>query len=623
MRVAQESLDLMVDVIRHRGPDSQAVWCAGVAGLGHAMLWTTPESLNEVLPAFEPASGLAITADARIDNREDLIRELRLGGRQADITDSSIILKAYEKWGEDCPSHLIGDFAFAIWNERRQQFFCARDAMGIKVLYYYLSPTLFAFGTEIKALCALPEIPARLNELRVLDYLANLFDDREITFYREIRRLPAASALVVDREGNRLSKYWSLDPKKELKLANDEEYTEAFRECFAESVRGRLRSAFPVGSALSGGLDSSAIACLARRELNASQPIHTFSLIFPSLPEKLLADIDERNYIDDVLQLGGFQPHFVRADELSPLQDLGSVHRHLDEAFFEGNLYLHWGMYDTANRQGVRVFLDGTDGDTTISHGFEYLADLTRYLRLPTLRREGRLLSQHLGYSTRQIFREFCIKPLCPTWMFSAYRRLHGRPANAGVLRTFLAEPFKTRLRYEARIKSMVITKRSCTRSAREKHWEMMNFPLYAHALEVADKASAAFQVESRYPFFDRRLLELCLSLPASQKLGQGWSRLILRRAMAGVLPDSVRWRPSKANLSSNFYTRLLESDRALLDDVILNDSSTLEPYVDTAALRQAYDAYYANPLGRHEDSMNIFAAVNLAIWLRTAGVTA
>lgn len=620
--VEQASLDRMVEAVRHRGPDRQGVWCAGTAGLAHAMLWTTPESLREILPRAERHSGRAITADARIDNREDLIRELGMAGPDSDITDSEIILRAYDKWGEDCPSRLIGDFAFAIWNERRQEFFCARDAMGIKCLYYFASPDLFAFGTEIKSLCALPEIPARLNELRILDYLANLFDDREITFYRDIRRLPAASTLIVGRGSVRVTKYWTLDPKTELKLSSDAEYTEAFHACFSECVRARLRSAFPIGSALSGGLDSSAIACLARQQLEPSRPLHTFSLIFPSLPPALLAHIDERSYIEDVLQLGGFQPHFVRADELSPLTDLAQIHHHLDEAYFEGNLYLHWAMYRAAKREGVRVFLDGLDGDTTVSHGFEYLADLVRYLRFTTLRKEGRLLSKHLGYTPRQIIREFCIKPLCPTWVYTAWRRLHGRPADAGVLRTFLAEAFKTRIGYEARVKSLVVTKRSCTRSAREKHWEMMNFPLYAHALEVADKASAAFNVESRYPFFDRRLLELCLSLPAAQKLGQGWSRLILRRAMAGVLPESVQWRPSKANLSPNFYTRLLERDGPVLEDVILADSSALEPYVDTTALRRAYDAYHSNPLGRHDDSVNIFAAVNLAIWLRTAGVT-
>ena len=619
--VQDAELNRMASAVRHRGPDRLGTACLGPAGFGHAMLWTTPESLHEILPRVHSLSGLAITADARIDNRDELIEGLRIEAVPSEVSDSELILEAYRKWGHQCPAKLVGDFAFSIWDAKAQQLFCARDPMGIKGFYYFASPSLFAFGSEIKALCCLPEITARLNELRVLDYLGNISDDRAITFYKDIYRLPAASTLVVSRGELRIGRYWSLDASRELKLSSDEEYTEAFRECFTACVRARMRSAFPIGSALSGGLDSSSVACLTRKYLEQRRPLHTFSLIFPSFPEKILRHIDERNYINEVLQVGGFEPHFVRADELSPLGKVGDVHRHLDEAFFEGNLYLHWAMYETANRKGVRVFLDGLDGDTTVSHGYEYLADLVRQLKWKTLRKEGLLLSANLGMSPRRILRDYCIKPFCPTWMYSAWRRMHGRAPDAGVLRTFLADGFKRRQGFDERVQSLILTKRSCLRNAREKHWEMINFPMYAHALEVADKSSAAFQVEARYPFFDRRLIELCLSLPARQKLGQGWTRLILRRAMSGILPETVRWRPSKADLSPNFYTRLLDRDQQMLESVILEDHSELDPYLDISSLRRAYEAYYQNPLGRQDDSINIFSAVNLAIWLRTAGV--
>jgi len=188
-------------------------------------------------------------------------------------------------------------------------------------------------------------------------------------------------------------------------------------------------------------------------------------------------------------------------------------------------------------------------------------------------------------------------------------------------LHSFLSEGFKRRQGFEARARSLIQTKRSLFRNAREKHWEMINFPLYAHALEVADKSSAAFQVEARYPFFDRRLIELCLSLPSRLKLGQGWTRLILRRAMEGILPETVRWRPDKANLSPNFFTRLVDRDHRLLESVIVEDPSEIEPYLDIPSLRHAYEEYNRNPIERQEDSMTIFSAVNLALWLRTAGV--
>jgi asparagine synthase (glutamine-hydrolysing) len=611
----------MVATLAHRGPDRSLAVCSGPVAFAHTMLWTTPESLTETLPLRDDRSDLMITADARIDNREELIAQLKPGRPAAEISDSELILGAYEKWGEQCPDRLIGDFAFAIWDGRKQLVFCARDAMGIKGMYYYVSPGIFVFGSEIKALFCAPETPKRLNELRILDYLANLIEDRAITFYQEINRLPAGSTLTITRSGVKLEAYWTLDPHKELKLSSDAEYTEAFRECFVETVRARMRSAFPVGSALSGGLDSSSIACVARTLNRSSQPIHTFSLIFPSSSEKDLRLLDERRYIQEALQGGGFQPHYVHADELSPMMEVERVQQHCDEAFFAGNLYLHWAMYEAASRAGARVFLDGLDGDTTVSHGFEHLADLLLGLRFKTLLREVNLLAENLQLPKKLIVREFCIKPVCPTWAYTLWRKMRGRPNATLVPDTFMTEDFKARLNLEGRVKTLLHQGRSCTRSAREKHMDMIRFPLYAHALELVDKAAAAFHLEARYPFFDRRLLEFCLALPARQKLAQGWSRFILRKAMAGILPEAIRWRPSKADLTPNFCNRFLDRDRPWIDEVLSGKFPGVTDYLDLARLERTFKRYGADPMRNQGESVPIFGAVNLAVWLHKAGV--
>jgi asparagine synthase (glutamine-hydrolysing) len=621
--VVEPPLQAMVATLAHRGPDGSAVICSGPAGLGHTMLWTTPESLYEVLPWRHQESGLIITADARIDNRDELIAELGGQRRNPAITDSELILEAYRKWGQECPQRLLGDFAFAIWDPSQQQFFCARDPMGVRCLYYFASDSLFAFGTEIKALFRLPEIPKRLNELRVLDYLENNFDDRAITFYKDIYRLPSASTLLIDRRRSRIAKYWSFDPKRELKLKSDDEYTEAFRDCFVRSIRDRLRSAFPVGSALSGGLDSSSIACVARRirETEHSRtPLHTFSLIFPSLPEQDLPAIDERKYMQDVLALGGFQPHFIHADKLSPMRDVRRVHQHSDEACCALNLYLHWGMFENVNRGGVRIFLDGFDGDTAVSYGFEHLRDLALGLKWRTLRQEARLLANNLRMPARTLILDHCVMPLCPGWPSKLYGKIRRR-RDLQTLDTFGARQFKQRLGFKRRVQALRNKpKHRGVSSARENHLAGIEHPGYTYSLEIADKASAAFHVEARYPFFDRRLLELCLALPTGQKLRQGWNRWILRRAMTGYLPESVQWRVWKGDLSANFSRKMLEYDRLLIEDTILHNTSELEPYVDLLSIRKAYETYKATPLG-HRGSFNLFAAVNLALWLRSSAV--
>jgi len=227
------------------------------------------------------AGNLVLTADACIDNRDELIVTivtLGLADRPpAEIADSQLILAAYEKWGEYCPEKLLGDFAFAIWDERKQVLFCARDHFGVKPFCYHQSEQFFVFASEIKALLCLPGVPCQLNEARVADYLEVLFEDKAMTFYQHILRLPPGHSITVGREETRLRSYWSLDPERELRLGSDEEY--------AEAMRCRLRSAFPIGSMLSGGLDSSSITCVARKLLaqNGGRRLHTFSAIFESL----------------------------------------------------------------------------------------------------------------------------------------------------------------------------------------------------------------------------------------------------------------------------------------------------------------------------------------------------
>ncbi|MES1261689.1 MAG: asparagine synthase-related protein, partial [Acidobacteriota bacterium] len=563
-------------------------------------------------------SPFVIAADARIDNRDELREALRMGNTNG-VADSEFILEAYQRWGEDCPLHLIGDYSFAIWDAAAQKLFCARDSAGLRSFYYRVTPDLFLFGSEIKALTALPEVPVEINETRVGDYLINLCEDRSITFYKDIFRLPPATSLTVTRDSFRTHRYWSLDPTREIRLANDAEYTEAFRERFDEAVRCRLRSATPVGSALSGGLDSSAIACTARNM--TGHPVHTFSIIFPGLPERDLKMIDERRFIDRVLETGNFIPHSIRGDELSPLRDAARVHHHLDEANFAPNLYLHWAMYGAAKENGVRVFLDGLDGDTTVSHGFEYLEELARTLRWKKLTEETALLAARLfgGSKPRKILWNYCVKEIAPIWMFQAWRLLRGRfrevRANSSLVHPQLAR------RLDLRVRARRLTPPRTVPTARGYHHRALNSALYPHALEMADKASAAFQVEARYPFFDRRLVEFCLALPAEQKLGAGWNRLIFRRAMEGVLPPEIQWRGSKGNLSPNFHRRLLETDGSILERIASGETRATDHYLDQGSVRRALEEYRANPMTANgKNSIQLFVAANLALWLERPG---
>ncbi len=417
----------MVETLAHRGPDGAGVWVDGPIGLGHRMLHTTPESMLEDPPLVNETAGLVLTADARIDNREELIGVLGIKGRpHAEITDADLILGAYERWGERCPERLLGDFAFAIWDRREQRLLCARDNFGVKQLYFYRSDRIFAFASEIKALLCLAEVPRGLNEARLADYLVLMAEEKRETLYRDIFRLPPGQALSVSRKETRTRTYWSLDPEREVRFRSDAEYAGAFRDIFTEAVRCRLRGVGPVGSTLSGGLDSSSVTCVARNLLASRDGpgrLHTFSGVYDDVPAS-----DERPYIDAVLAHGGVEPHYVHPDRLSPLTNWeGASSWQEDEPLWNPQMALHWVVYQAAQERDVRILLDGFGGDSVVSHGTGYLAELARTGRWIRLASEGAALGRRFGRPTWRIVWRGGFSPLVPEPVRKVRRRLLGR----------------------------------------------------------------------------------------------------------------------------------------------------------------------------------------------------
>ena len=627
--VDRGDVNRMLDSLAHRGSDGAGVWSEGAIGVGHRMLWTTPESLHEKQPLSDQSGDLIITADARIDNRQELIAALGLNGASCSIPDSQLILAAYEKWGEICPDKLLGDFAFVIWDGRKQVLFCARDHFGVKPFYYwFLSGRFFVFASEIKALLTHPAVPRRLNEVRVGEYLASMFDDKTITFYAGILRLPPAHSLTLSRAGTQLQQYWSLDPSREVQLHSDDAYADAFRELFIEAVRCRLRTAFPVGSMLSGGMDSSSITCVARQLLarDGGRRLLTFSAIFDEVTQ-----CDERPFINAVLAQNSLEPHYVHGDRLSPLADLDDVLWHQDEAFYTPNLFLTWNLYEAAKEQGVRILLDGYDGDTTVSHGEGYLNELASTGQWFTLAAEIRAYARTFDLSSRKLLwnyawsygldpmisRSRALKLMLRSWRILRRRR---EAANRRAWSANLNPVFFQSIELAERRKALQQAGPNPPRTERENHYRKLIWGVMPFTLEVLERAAAAFGIEPRFPFWDKRLVEFCLALPPQQKVHGGWTRIVLRRALADILPVEVQWRASKSNLGPNFEHGLLAYERQRLEEVILKDSGTIEKYANIDSLREAYRRFASG--GRGEDALTIWKAVSLSLWLQRTGLT-
>ncbi|MCM3874363.1 MAG: lasso peptide isopeptide bond-forming cyclase [Pyrinomonadaceae bacterium] len=631
--VSRAGLERMATVLAHRGPDGYAAWCAGSVGLGHRMLHTTPESLSERLPFRDINGDYVITADARLDNRQELIGELRLAGLSCGAeTDSQLILAAYRLWGEACAERLLGDFAFAIWDAPARTLFCARDHFGVKPFYYYFAPQrTFVFATEIKALWTVDEVPYELNEVRLGDHLADVFVDPESTFYQGIVRLPPAHSMRV-RDGKVITKrYWALDPTRKVELKSNDEYAEAFREVFTESVRCRLRTSDSVGSMLSGGLDSSSITCVARNLLTgapASQ-LKTFSTIFDAVPE-----CDEREFINPVLKENGVDPHFITGNEQGPFGCLAQLHWHQDQPTFGPNFSMIWSVYQAVGAQGVRVLLDGHDGDTTVSHGERYLHEVARAGRWLRLRAELKPLAKQQGVSSWEALWAFGWKyGINPTinnhhalrfarrvWR-GARRRVtsdSAEPAQRTGWRELLNPAFASQINMSERYQAWRQTTSKTARTEREAHYRMLGHPMQAFALELHDSAAGAFSIEKRYPFWDKRLVEFCLALPSQQKLNNGWTRVVMRRAMTGILPPQVQWRTAKTDFAPSLVYGLRAFEREQLDEIIIRNPGVIEGYIDISALRRAYGRFLEQE--SETDSTDLFAiwkSASLALWLQ------
>jgi asparagine synthase (glutamine-hydrolysing) len=567
----RENLAAMMAAMSYWGPDGSGVWREGPVGLGHLLLHNTPESLHEHLPHRDEVADLVITAHARIDNREELIAALGvLPPEHPALPDSALILKAYEKWGEDCPDRLLGDWCFAIWDARNRKLFLARDQHGTTGLYFHANARFFAFASSFKGMLALPEVPRRLNELRIAQILVSWAEEGQATCYLDIRRLPPAHALTVTPAGTRVRRYWHLEATPPLRLGSDEQYVEAFRDLYAEAVRCRLRSLRPVGVMLSGGLDSGSVAALAARELLAQgQRLPAFS----SVPFYDTAGLvkpyqfgDERPFIEATRrQAGNLEVTYSRAEQVSPLEGIRrALILHDEPGHAAANYYWMVALLEKARARDIGALLTGQGGNATVSwEAPGYLAALARGGHWQTLRKE---LIAWKSVHQRPLWRAFAgqvLKPLLAPWLSCRYRLFpHGQAPWADY--AAIHPQFARRLRL---LEQMGEREHDPTfprsyppnLNSRESRYEII-LPGASLLGCVWQELGAGFGMEVRDPTLDKRLLEFCLAIPDDQHFRNGWNRWLLRRALEGLLPPTVLGNTRRGVQAADIGWRLRDS---------------------------------------------------------------
>ncbi|MEE4236561.1 MAG: asparagine synthase-related protein, partial [Anderseniella sp.] len=567
----------------------------------------------------DAAASLVITFDGRIDNREELVRLLQASGcpPSAD-TDVEIALRAYQCWGGACAERILGDFAFAIWDGARNTLFCARDIFGTRPLYYHHRPgTAFTFASTPDALFAGGVVARQLNEARIADYLVSELEgiDKTSTFYQDVFRLPPAHTLTVSPRGMSITRYWKPEPGPELQLASDREYEEAFLETFREAVRCRLRGGDMVSSMLSGGLDSSSIVGVARAlRLEAGDPpFRTYSVM-----SREPATCIETRAIHQMLKLDSLDPTTFSADQLPDLYpELAEQTWHLEEPF-DFHMIVPRSLAILAKRQGVRVMLDGIDGDSVLSEGM-FLPRLVRRGKLVTAWREATGLRQvypgesPVGVELMNAMRAAFV----PDWIRMGLRPLRRKQQWKQVLADSRIHPeFADRIHLQDRLETLNETFRARRPLDRDSdNAGTIDHPFIVCGVERYERVAAASSLESRHPFLDRRVVEFCMRLPDSQKIRNGWPKSILRRAMAGYLPQEVCSRRGKGHLSSYLTASWVKRLYPEISKTLHAARDVLAPYVQASALQESIDYYQFH--GEHDAPWRLYELTHLANWLK------
>lgn len=523
-------LDRMLTSIVHRGPDGSGTevndhWSLGMRRL--AII--DPEAGRQ--PIYGE-SGVCIVFNGEIYNAPELRPALEAKGHRftTDHSDTEVILRGYEEWGTDVVHHLIGMFAFAIWDPTRNELFVARDRLGIKPLYYTEAGGRFAFASELKALFQDPAVPRREDADAVYRFLLfRVHDDGEQTFFAGVKRLLPGHWMIVGDDGIRkIERYWNPEVNPEFASSqSDDAYAAEFAARFETVVRRHLLSDAPVGVPLSGGLDSSGVVCTMARlmrqgaDLHTDGTLHTFSALYPG------QSIDESEYIHEVERYVGSTPHYSHPAVDEFWAEIMQWIWFQEEPTIASAPYAYYSVYRLASEH-VKVMLSGNGGD-------ELLAGYIPYFRAYLT---SALDQRQYGAAAREVARGFDLYRPFLTEQLKA--RLPGREKAPG-MRSLL----------EGEGRDLANFHFDPSRNLNERLAGDVLATSTPNLLRYEDKNSMAFSIEARVPFLDHELVEFIFGLPIDQKIKGGWNRAVYRNAMKGRMPEKNRRRRSKIGFTN------------------------------------------------------------------------
>jgi len=581
-------LSAMSERLIHRGPDGEGTRICGNTGLVHRRLAIIDLSEEGLQPMTNEDGTLWLVFNGEIYNYVELREELvGKGHRFHSHSDTEVILHAYEEWGPKCLSRFNGMWAFALWDEKKQELFCSRDRFGIKPFYYTVAGGSFLFASEIKALLAHPDAGLRPDEQTLGTYLAwGVLDHSSRTMFEGITQLEPAHAMVVTAAGPQPPfRYWDVKVSSAIRSdILDKEAASRLMEILRDATRIHLRSDVAVGTCLSGGIDSSTLTVLINTLIRDEAPASvgarqkTFSAVFSD------KRFDESRYIDEIVAVTGVDAHRVEPTPQQLWDDIDRLVYLQDEPFGSLSIYAQYCVMRLAQND-VKVVLDGQGADELLAG---YLAYQGSYI-INTLLRSFhwwtafRELSGSLGHHGG--------------FIRSAIRQVRERKKRRGLLK---CTP-ENISRYAGNLDRVLYRELTST-----------NLPALLH---YEDRNAMAFSIESRVPFLDYRFVEYAASLPLNQKIRNGVTKRALRAAIKGIVPESIRCRMDKMGFVTPEEVWMKKDLRPFMLEVLSSDTFRTRPYWDAAAVTRDYLAFLE---GKSTYSPEIWRIVCTELWLVT-----
>lgn len=615
--VGEDLTHLNTPLTRNRY-ETEVRWVRGSVGLG-CRGFGASEARPDRTPATEAGSGVVTVFDGRLDNREELLDVLGpVPGLSSDAPDVAFVLAAYTRFGRVLPERLLGDFAFALFDPERQELLLARDAMGLRPLYFWRSSAIFLFASTIKSLLAHPSVPSRPNDAAVAKFVTGHVeeDDRSSTFFDGVSTLPAAHVAVVTAGQCVTRQYWDFDLGRRVHLHGTGEYAEAFGHHFNRAVARRLRSAGPVAVSLSGGLDSSAVygAAEAIRRGGVGQHPPVIGVSYVHTDHSIA---DETAYLRDIEQKFGAVVERVPASRPSFLYE-----RELEEVwqgeapFAVAQVSDLMALLDRGHGLGARVVLTGHYGDELLLDE-SYLIDLFRGFRWLRVWSDLRELPRWFTDAEPGIFgRDFrsnLLKYHVPSPVVAVLRRIRRSGGAAASVPEWYTTGFRT-----AGFQKM--WRRSDKGRGSSAYQASMYCGLRSSSLAIVNdwdaKVMEARGLERRTPFLDRDLAAFVLSIPGEVQTRGGVPKRLLRNAMQPVLPDSILGRRWKADYS-HVGNDIVNQSVPWLLDVLKSGSMAVEfGYVDR---QRALEGLAGRPPSHGElfQGGDVWRLVGLELWLR------